>query len=191
MLTYNEDWEFCVAGAAIISVGSEPEQWSLVTRQLLFGPYCNSYRAEVFAVLLALQKIYYVDIKSDCKAVVHEMKRALQCYSEGTIFVPTKHSDLWMIIWKHITSRERGSVCIGWVKAHADDTSMLDAEQKKVAFFNNIVDLETKKAVCADHFDLRNALGQVVQTKQHMLQQMENIMILHWTCLMNFRLQWH
>lgn len=101
VLRTNDDWECCIAGSAVSLVRGGFQQWSLVARRLLFGAYHNSYRAEAFAVLLALDSHYKVTIKSDCKAVVDEMLRALRCYDEGHVYEPNKHTDIWMMIWHH------------------------------------------------------------------------------------------
>lgn len=84
---YNEDWECCLAGSAVILLSGQDYMYELVERRLVLGIFHNSYRAEIFAVLLALQHFYAVFIKSDCESVVKEMQRMLQCHAEQVPYV--------------------------------------------------------------------------------------------------------
>lgn len=80
--------------------------------------------------------------------------------------LPSRHEDLWYKIWEHVSQRDCGAVGIQWVKAHVDSVDNLNHTQKLDAFYKNAVDVEAKKAVCADAFDMWFFLGEIYKEKK-------------------------
>lgn len=89
----------------------------------------------------------------------------LQCRLNNVSYVPKSHDDLWDMIWYHVQHREVNAIQIHWVKAHVSNNDGLTHEAQLDAFYNNAVDLEAKKAVCADAFGLWFALGEIRDKK--------------------------
>jgi ribonuclease HI len=149
----NSCWECALAGAAVIQVTGEFE-WKLVTRAMLPTADHSAYRGEVYAILLALQAFWQVQIHSDCSAVVDEVNRIVALCVQGAKPVALNHADLWdLIIWQVLQRGGRG-ISIAKVKAHVDWKTVTDSVERQQAFFNNAVDAEARKSVAADHFEL-------------------------------------
>ena len=149
----NTSWEHAFAGAAVIRV-VEDYKWELVERAVLPSPDHSPYRAECFAVLLALQHFTRVHLHTDCEAVVNEVLRILQDCHMGRSPEVRNHSDIWNPIVWHLKNRKYGDVHITKVKAHVQWQPMSHGQCRLHAFFNSAADNEAKKAVAADNFDL-------------------------------------
>ena len=122
------------AGWAVVhaSVSSifDTQHSRVVDSGVLPGLLQSSVRAEVFAVLRALQQVEFytgrVFIWSDCEAVVKRFNRLL---AGGTVRTNSSHADLWMAISRCLKSRV-AQTAITRVAAHQDpdgDFSFFDA----------------------------------------------------------------
>ena len=146
-------WEHAVAGAAVIKVVGN-YAWELVDRQVLPTPDHSPFRAESYAVLLALQHFWNVHICSDCSAVVDEIVCILEACQRGDSIVVRAHSDIWEPIAWHLSQRDIGCVSVTKVKAHVSWQQMKEGDERVHAFFNDAADKEAKKSVAADNFDV-------------------------------------
>ena len=163
---YNStSWEHAIAGAAVIEVTGD-YQWRLVCRSLLPTPDHSSYRGETFAIILALQNFWKVHIHSDCAAVVDEVQRLLQLHACGESLFARSHHDLWNVVAWHIQQRRPDDIQISKVKAHVDWHSLEPGRDRLSAFYNAMVDLEAKKSVAADHFDLWQRLDGLMSQRK-------------------------
>lgn len=161
----NRDWECALAGAAVIRVKGNYE-WELAQRSLMPTFDHSAYRAEVYAVLLALQSFWHVHLHTDCSAVVDEVHRILQECANGMQPVAHSHADLWdPIIW-HIKQRHGVGISITKVKAHVKWQDVSDALERRLAFFNGIADLEARKSVAADNFSLWQRMEGFLERKK-------------------------
>ena len=66
--------------------------------------------------------------------------------------VSRSHPDIWDVIAWHLQHRAVGQITITKVKAHVNWQTLETGQPQQIAFFNNAVDLEAKKAVAADCF---------------------------------------
>ena len=165
----NTSWEHAVAGSAVIQVTGE-YQWQLVARKALPTPDHSSYRGEGFAVVLALQNFWKVHIHSDCAAVVDEVQHMLLNHALGVNIVAKSHPDIWNVVAWHIQQRQPGDVKITKVKAHVEWQLLDQGAERQRAFFNAMVDLEAKKSVAADNFELWQKFERMFEHKKSVLR---------------------
>ena len=165
----NSSWEHAVAGSATIQVTGE-YQWQLIQREVLPTPDHSSYRSEVYAVVLALQSFWTVHIFSDCAAVVEEIQRMNQERAHGVNISVRTHHDLWSVVAWHLQHRCPGEVQITKVKAHIDWQVLEHGVARQRAYFNAMVDMEAKKAVAADNFEIWQQFERMFERKQGVLQ---------------------
>eukprot|EP00435_Cladocopium_sp_Y103_P026893 s557_g6.t1 len=165
----NTSWEHAIAGAAVIEVTGE-YQWKLVRREVLPTPDHSAYRGECFAVVLALQSFWKVSIHSDCEAVCDELERMLRCRAEGLPLVNSSHPDVWNVIAWHLQQRPPGVVHVKKVKAHVEWKALPEGFAKHAAYYNSMVDLEAKKSVAADHFQLWQKFEEMLDSKKAVMR---------------------
>lgn len=165
----NMSWEHAIAGAAVILVTGE-YQWQLVAREVVPTPDHSSYRGEGYAVVLALQNFWKVHIHSDCAAVVDEVQRMIHDHALGVDIAVKSHPDIWSVVAWHIKQRLPGEVKITKVKAHVNWQQLDSGDAKQCAYFNAMVDLEAKKSVAADNFELWQKFETMWEQKKSVLQ---------------------
>ena len=94
---------------------SDTAAWSLP------GPVQTVYRAELFAILVALE-IFRGDVEvvSDCKGVVDE---AEPIKAGGTVSPTSRHADLWLRYKNALSAEGLGRVLVRWVPSHEKEDS--------------------------------------------------------------------
>ena len=71
-----------------------------VVRQILPFQDHSSYRAEVYALVLALEKFWCMDVFSDCEAVVSQFHAMRDAVKRGGKVILGQHADLWgQVLW--------------------------------------------------------------------------------------------
>eukprot|EP00438_Fugacium_kawagutii_P015144 Skav220613 [mRNA] locus=scaffold507:302647:305230:- [translate_table: standard] len=85
---FSDAWEYSIAAGAVVEANEGVFDAQLVARGLVPGLDHSAYRGEVFAVHLALNQRYAVDIYSDCDAVVKTMLRLLAAHAQGGQYEP-------------------------------------------------------------------------------------------------------
>ena len=66
-----DKWDCCLAGAAVVQWIPQENKMKEVVRKILPYQDHNSYRAEVFAIILAMECFWKIDIFSGCEAVLY------------------------------------------------------------------------------------------------------------------------
>lgn len=107
----------------------------------------NSYRSEIFAVLLTLQNVYSPTIYCDCQAVVETMNDLLGAHSNRLVPKFCDHWDIWMQVWEQIHKRPPNTIWVVKVKAHLNPEKIVCQTEKWKAVCNNTVDVLAKQAV--------------------------------------------
>ena len=99
--SYFQDQPTCtIAGAAAITTKENGEIESVVAAQPMPGVDHNSFRAECFAILLVMQKIYRPRIYSDCQSAVDQLNLLIEQYNQDLPPIYGDHHDIWCQIWE-------------------------------------------------------------------------------------------
>lgn len=80
---FQDRWDCCLSGMAVIRVSFVANNWSVVASQILPYREHSAYRAESYAVMRTLQRFYRVRIFVDCSSVVRNLKKLLRCRDRG------------------------------------------------------------------------------------------------------------
>eukprot|EP00438_Fugacium_kawagutii_P017856 Skav229919 [mRNA] locus=scaffold3709:10405:15534:- [translate_table: standard] len=130
------------AGAWIIADGSciTDEGAALVP-----GTLHNAYRGEIWAVVLALQRVYAANIHSDCSAVCSVGNGLVAARLAGSPPIFLEHADLWSLVWELILTRPAWCVKFTKVKAHQDTAGLDNVYDIWCAKMNNYVDGVAKR----------------------------------------------
>ena len=67
----------------------------------------SSYRAEVFAIVLVMERFWKADVFADCEAVVSQFGQICDALERGGKVVLGSHADLWIQIVEHLRCRPR------------------------------------------------------------------------------------
>ena len=146
---FAERWETCFCAGAFLVVDSHLG-WKMIQQraEILPGNDHSSFRGESFAILLALNKVFQVQIYSDCQEVIDRlqcMARAKACHRPMPLM---SHSDIWEKIWQHFLHRPVGAITFVKVRAHQSlDNLSADSFDFWTANWNNRVDCLAKEAL--------------------------------------------
>ena len=142
-------WEYTIAGGAFVIVDSHLSfQGSKSVDFPLIGPNQNSYRAEIFAILMCLNHVWSPHIFSDCLSAVQTFQQMTRRAAMGFQYYYCEDWDIWGLIWKHVLMRSTCDLQITHVESHRDFKllSPLSFEQW-TAYWNDVVDKAAKKVV--------------------------------------------
>ena len=106
---HNDNFQLCVGGCAVVEWKGKPR---LLVRALLATVDHSSFRAESYAIYLAMQRKRLVDIYCDCAAVVGLLQYLLECRGSNVTPDLSEHTDLWSPIWRHVQVRGHGEIRI-------------------------------------------------------------------------------
>lgn len=169
---FNSYWDCCLAGSSVIEWKRNDNLMVEVVREILPYQDHSSYRAEVFAVILAMEKFWSVDIHADCEAVVSQFHAICDAVDRGGSVILGHHADLWgQVLW-HLRQRKAGAVQMFKVKAHVTDVSGLSEVQRLHAWGNANADQSAKKAVRVDHGALFQKMEAIVLERSMVFQRM-------------------
>lgn len=107
----------------------------------------SSYRAEVAAILGALQLRQHVHLFSDCQAAVDTLNDFIVRRNNGESCPQVDHNDLWFPIWDLLSHRPCHAVTITKVTAHCDTKNIKDPLLKWYSAGNNFTDLQAKDVI--------------------------------------------
>ena len=110
------------------------------------GPEQNSFVAELFAIILVLNRFYSVHIYTDCQSLCDLLNLAVngQCVKQE---IGSLSFSLWEKLMLHISKRPCNTIKISKVKAHSDHRSIVDPISKWKAWANNQVDRIAKDVI--------------------------------------------
>ncbi len=133
-------------------------------QQMVPGFEQSSFIAEMFALLLVLNKFYTVTIYCDCQTVCDLMQAALERNGCGT--GPWMFSEIWRCINSHIQQRPPDAIKIHKVKAHCSGATAMTKHQEWLVWGNNKVDQLAKETIQVLHRSLYLKLLKQYQTVQ-------------------------
>ena len=170
---FGESWDCCLAGSAVVQWCPNERKMCKVVRSILPFQEHSSYRAEVFAVVLALERFWRVDIFSDCEAVVLQFGQICDALERGGKVTLGSHADLWMQIVEHLKCRPRQYVRLFKVKAHVQMKDALTDIDKLHAWGNGYVDECAKKAITVDHAALKKKMEEIMKERAIVFSMMD------------------
>eukprot|EP00438_Fugacium_kawagutii_P013238 Skav201224 [mRNA] locus=scaffold651:613531:615326:+ [translate_table: standard] len=179
---FGEYWDCALAGAALVKWDPSTHTATEVTRFLLPTQDHSAARAEVYAVLRTIQIFRYVDIVTDCGAVVKTLQQILDFHALGKHFQPTTNVDIWNLIVALVRRGNAGDITVRKTKAHVAWRDMPPGPEKDDAYCNDFADIAAKKSVIADHFQLWSKMNDIVE---HRKQVRHNMTLVH-TMICNF-----
>ena len=162
-----------LSGAAAVVTDKHGEICEVVATSPMPGIDHNSYRAEIFAVLLVLQNIYLPIIYCDCLGVVDKLNSLVESHQQQ---LPPKfcdHWDIWIQVWEQIVRRPPGSIQIIKVRAHVDHTKLICPIEKWKAISNDRVDKLAKQVVIdwePVFSNAKQAYDEIIKQKQMHLE---------------------
>ncbi|CAE7544167.1 unnamed protein product, partial [Symbiodinium natans] len=136
-----------VAASAAVIANMSCKGEGVVHSSVLPGCEQTNDRAEVYAIVLALQLSKQCTIYSDCKYAVDAAQERIDHLHKGSRPPLMKHMDLWEVFDLLVADREEGAVVFVKVKAHLDLTSALPPFLDMCRHYNNLADSAAKHAV--------------------------------------------
>eukprot|EP00435_Cladocopium_sp_Y103_P000080 s602_g1.t1 len=143
----NQAWSSARVAAVVWASRSCDDQAQVLDAGPLPGIMQSSYRAEIFAVLRALEAAREVRgclfLWSDCSGVVKRVRRMLKGFSPRA---NSAHSDLWMQVFCALQVFRPGQVQITEVRAHQTETDPSTFLETWSALNNAFADSAAKRA---------------------------------------------
>lgn len=161
------DWEFALAASSAVFGCEGHFQPSRVVREVVPGSDHSAHRGEAYAIFLALESAYRVDIFTDCSAVVTVLQTALGVLATGGAFLPSDHHDLWGLIRDRLRRRSADAVRVFKVAAHQRWQFLADPSHQGRAYMNDVADSHAKDAVLVDC----SAMYHELQRRRHQQQR--------------------
>ena len=151
---HNVERQLALAGSAAAffqSVGkAKPQE---VVRQILPGCDHSSFRAEVFAFLIAISRFRRLIIYTDCQAAMGELVYLLDCINRQAEPSYQDHEDLWKIVFE-VLKRNHNEIQVVKVKAHNENNFHNSSFEQWCSIANAFVDREAKMSIRVDHATL-------------------------------------
>ena len=138
-----------IAGAAVVQASPDDLSCQLITRAKVLGIVPNSYTAEVFAILLALNHAREADLFSDCITAVEQLQFILETHTMPAVQPGYNH--IWQYIFQHLQARQFCGITITKVQAHQNWINIVDSTARFHAYVNEQVDLQAKNVFYIDH----------------------------------------
>eukprot|EP00438_Fugacium_kawagutii_P036117 Skav236836 [mRNA] locus=scaffold1027:59400:64313:+ [translate_table: standard] len=107
----------------------------------------SSYRAEVYALGVAVRLVCRAFLCCDCEAAVKVARRLLALPPDSReAALPSDHRDLWLYFIHGAAHIHPGAVHVRWVRAHRS-WKMLTGRDRVLAWFNEVADREAQSAL--------------------------------------------
>ena len=162
-----------LAGAAVVQGFPDTLTTKLILRTRVVGIAQNSYTAEVFAILLALNHAWHATLFSDCQTAVDQFNYILLHHALPDIQPGYHH--VWALILRHLNCRNFLGVSIQKVKAHEQWSQILDANLRFQSFANSQADYHAKAVFLQDNKSLLDQHTHIVDCIQQAQQQLDSI----------------
>ena len=142
------------------------------------GPQIASTRAEIAAVLLAIQMYGGIHVISDSMCVVKRMRR-LRALHKRRALHSAPNGDLWRMLADALERRGWESVRVTWMRAHQTD---IHADDPRYIWKcgNDIADIFAKRAASQpgnSQDELRTALVRRRTQYAHLVKRMHDVML--------------
>ena len=132
------------AGAYVIHDGGVK---TLQHAEMLPGCDHIPFRAEAWAILLAMRDVYTLDLYTDCQAALLVCEQMIRCRHTGQQPRFRDHHDVWDAVWRLMLTRPVGCVRFFKVTAHQDPSFLGDPALQFRSRMNNKVDAVAKQCV--------------------------------------------
>lgn len=149
MFQHDQDCRFAAWSVILApSTATSTDECQVVDSGVLPGLIQSAYRAEVFAILRALESSRQqapnrVCVWSDCEAAVKRLRRCIQ----GKLpRVNSPHADLWTAIFHLIAQYPPGHVCVFKVAAHCRELEAANCVEEWCHRNNNLADKTAVRA---------------------------------------------
>eukprot|EP00438_Fugacium_kawagutii_P032839 Skav224531 [mRNA] locus=scaffold388:552895:554745:+ [translate_table: standard] len=158
-------------------------------RQLVPGLDHSSFAAELYAILLVLNKFWCVTIYSDCSAVCDLVQYAIDnpdidAYNKCGLHL------FWKLIQDHVRRRPPGCISITKVRSHQDISAAISSIDAWLIWGNDFADREAKAVFSVDHaLNFRRASKVYKQVLQHRKDICELYQFVATTGLFQLKLQ--
>ena len=136
---------FCVAASAYIQCTA----WKVIRRcaEPVPGNDHSAFRAEVWAIVMAMRDFRRIHIFTDCSSVVENLSAILSARLAGTRPKFHDHEDLWHIVWELMSDRDHDDLMVTKVRAHQNISKVLDPIEKWKATMNDHADKLAKSCI--------------------------------------------
>eukprot|EP00438_Fugacium_kawagutii_P022418 Skav206945 [mRNA] locus=scaffold1143:126263:131308:+ [translate_table: standard] len=145
------------AGAFVCCKGNETVESKAC---VLPGQEQSAYRAEIWALLLALTRFKTLTVYSDCASMITVFSGLLTARRNHAQPVFREHADLWSLVWGLLLEKPIDAVVIHKVKAHTCWKSALDPTDFWKGQFNDKADKRAKnclsRSIASDREALKN-----------------------------------
>ena len=135
-----------LASSAVVQVHPTECRLLFAFGEILPGAFQNSYRGEVYAILLAISMFENCTIYCDCQAAVQLFEKALNSVQTREP-VKARDADLWEAICCTLKRKQGAVVQIRKTKAHANMAQAPTTQLKWEAFANDWADHHAKQAI--------------------------------------------
>ena len=157
--------ELVIAASAYVVCDRNSCRVKTYEQQLVPGFEQSSFVAEMFALLLVLNKNYTVTIYCDCQTLCDMMQSALE-NNASDIGGSWMFSEIWRYIVCHIKQRPPNTICISKVQAHCSCVTSMTVHQKWLVWGNNKVDQLAKDTIQILHCSLYRKLQKAYNVVQ-------------------------
>ena len=113
---------------------------------VLPGSEQSNDRAEIYAIILALQLSQHCTVYSDCQYAIEAARVRMDCLRQSSRLPLMKHEDLWEVFDSLVVERPAQLVSILKVKTHVSLTTVLPDFFDKCRHYNHIADAAAKRA---------------------------------------------
>lgn len=142
--------ELVLAASAFIECDENFCNIKACDQQLVPSFEQSSFVAEMFAILMVLNRFYTVSIYCDCQ-ILCDMLQSVLTETELVQQGPWMFFEIWQRIVNHIRQRPAGSIVIHKVQAHSTITAGLSPFQQWCIWGNNQVDRLAKDTIQVQH----------------------------------------
>lgn len=177
-------WSVVFAPAEALSA----DECRVVDSGVLPGLIQSAYRAEVYAVLRALESCRCLTSKvslwSDCEAVIKRLRKCIKGYMPR---VNSPHADLWIQIFHLISQYPFGHVCVFKVAAHCNEHDATNCVEEWCHRNNNLADRTAVRAnflrpasfwtLLEQHLDALTVAREISRHVQHVQLEISRVQV--------------
>ena len=174
--SFTQHWDLTLAAGAFIVTSDRSYIPVAQGSDTLPGADHSSYRGEVFALLLALNRVWGATIHTDCSAVEYLLNCMIVAHAKGREIFWCEHWDLWGHIWEHVRHRPPQTLTVVKVPAHKNPQQFHEASLEHwFAHCNNKVDEVAKLAVKNGFGKLHSDILKEITLRNKVYHHMESV----------------
>eukprot|EP00438_Fugacium_kawagutii_P030177 Skav221651 [mRNA] locus=scaffold1174:334187:337306:- [translate_table: standard] len=139
--------DFCLARAAGAWICSDGTSVIKSGFAMLPGSDHTPFRAEIWAIILVLQRYKCVTFHVDCMAAIQVLDEFVTSRRHHSVPSIRDHWDLWSVVWALLQHRDADDICIRHIKSHQTISEDTTAYERWRIELNNQVDEIAKQTV--------------------------------------------